>query len=272
MEMRILTLSEEIKRLIRNEFLRKYPNIPVDHNGYLSDIKANLIPNVTISDFKADLNSGSGNELKNKFKAIHSSSALAINHFGYFKRNIEELELLSIGEFSKICFEKKLPTGLKGTPPNLDLYIENSNYLIGIESKYLEYLHSKKMEFSQSYQKRNLPYLNDIWFNLISKYQGQTMNLDVAQLIKHSIGLFKSSIESGLQPCLFYLFWEPENYDENPLFAMHRQELMAFSKEISQTEINFKWQSYPELWSDWDGKANLVNLSRNLRARYSLRI
>jgi hypothetical protein len=56
--------------------------------------------------------------------------------------------------------EKKLPTGLKGTSPNLDFYLENKNAIIGIESKFLELLKPKQPKFSISYSNRFLTTLD----------------------------------------------------------------------------------------------------------------
>lgn len=57
-------------------------------DGYLNDFKDNLIATISVDDFFDDLNSGDGNELKSKFKALYSSSALCVNFFGYFKRHL----------------------------------------------------------------------------------------------------------------------------------------------------------------------------------------
>jgi hypothetical protein len=47
-------------------------------------------------------------------------------------------------------FEKQLPTGLRGIPPNLDVFLENRDCCIAVESKLLETLSLKKPHFSMS--------------------------------------------------------------------------------------------------------------------------
>ena len=52
-----------------------------DDKGYAHSSHDNLVPGVRLEQFKDDLLQGSGNELKTKFCAVHSSSALAVNCF-----------------------------------------------------------------------------------------------------------------------------------------------------------------------------------------------
>ncbi|MBU0966250.1 MAG: hypothetical protein KKA54_07705 [Proteobacteria bacterium] len=46
----------------------------------------NLIDGVSLAQFEADLQSGDGAELHGKFRAVHSSSALAVNCFPLLTR------------------------------------------------------------------------------------------------------------------------------------------------------------------------------------------
>ncbi|MEH7226504.1 hypothetical protein V7112_22120, partial [Bacillus sp. JJ1566] len=242
----------------------------VDSRGYLYNITDNLIQGINLVDFQSDLEQGSGNELDTKFLAIHSSSALVVNHFAYFKKNIESLNLFSFSNFSCLKFEEKLPTGLKGTPPNLDVLIKSQDYLIGVESKFLEFTVKKKVKFSDSYCKENLPFLENHWFDLIRQYQDKSMYLDIAQLIKHSIGLLK--IKDAKRPVLIYIFWEPENHNEIALFNTHRDELVRFTRKLSAIGFDFQWYSYRSLWELWDNYNDLRQLSHKLRERYSIKL
>ena len=71
---------------------------------------------------------GSGNELKDKFWELKSSSRMAYDLYSWMKddENIKDFE-----------FEFKLP-GLKsgGNGPNMDVFIETKDELIFIESKF----------------------------------------------------------------------------------------------------------------------------------------
>jgi hypothetical protein len=66
-------------------FLLSAPHAVLDKNGYVNEAEQNLIEGVRLKDFEADLLQGDGNEMKGKFRAAHSSSALAVNTFAPFK-------------------------------------------------------------------------------------------------------------------------------------------------------------------------------------------
>jgi hypothetical protein len=74
-------------------FHRSAPKAALDEKGYVSEASQNLIEGVHLDDFEADLRQGDGNELEGKFRAAHSSSALAVNTFAPFKANPAELRL-----------------------------------------------------------------------------------------------------------------------------------------------------------------------------------
>lgn len=65
-----------------------------NNNGYTKSIEFNLIPGVSKDVFISDLKSGSGNELEFKFKALYSSSALAVNNFSIVKMNLDTFSFL----------------------------------------------------------------------------------------------------------------------------------------------------------------------------------
>src|ERR1044072_7340851 len=108
-----MTLTREI---IRQQIIDKSRAIHKD--GYVAEIKDNLIPTVLVEDFMEDLTNGNGNELKSKFKALYSSSALCVNYFGFFTRHLNKFVVLGESNFAVGKFEAKLSTGLKGTSPN----------------------------------------------------------------------------------------------------------------------------------------------------------
>jgi hypothetical protein len=79
--------------------------------NYTATPRENLIATVREDDFWDDLSLGSGSELYDrngvpaKFCAAHSSSALAVNCFGPFKRFPERLRMSEIGHFRDFGFE-----------------------------------------------------------------------------------------------------------------------------------------------------------------------
>lgn len=220
-----------------------------NQNGYTREISDNILPTISPEDFKTDLENGNGNELENKFKAIYSSSALAVNFFGIFKRCKCGLTFENETDFTDVQFEKKLATGLKGTSPNLDFFMKNTKIIIGVESKFLELLTPKKASFSDSYSEDFLKKIDKNLPALLKHYKENDalLYLDAAQLIKHSIGLINN--KNGLNAKLVYVYWQPENANDFPIYAQHKSELEYFSERIKIVSgISFTHYTYLELY------------------------
>jgi len=260
------------KKKLWQRFTELYPHQAPDRKGYLTSPEQNLVPGIDIGTFERDLSDGSGNELESKFLAVHSSSALAVNTFAYWKTNPQSLTLCDISGFNKLTFEKKCRTGLGGTPPNLDVLLESESAVIGIESKFLEYLKPKKPKFASSYSRDRLPQIEDRWWKALEHYRScPQQHLDVAQLIKHYLGIRKQYGHKDTK-VLLYMFWEPENASELPEFSRHREEIKEFASRIDESSVRFEAVSYPELWNEWSTRKDLSAHVANLRKRYSMRL
>ena len=74
-------------------FTRSSTGIVLDGRGYTRSFTENLLSCVEVSDFEPDLAQASGDELAGKFRAAHSTSALAVNCFAPFKRNLVDLRV-----------------------------------------------------------------------------------------------------------------------------------------------------------------------------------
>ncbi len=133
-----LVLRNQAQKVLWSKFKKISPH-KIDSQGYVKYPSHNLLPGVDRQDFDRELSAGSGDELKSKFLAVHSSSALVVNTFAPFKKDPAMLTLCGVQGFRSIRFEQKLSTGLGGTPPNLDLVAENDTDVIAVESKLLKY-------------------------------------------------------------------------------------------------------------------------------------
>src|ERR1700730_6715781 len=91
-----------------NGFLTSTPHAVLDKNGYVSDASQNLIAGVSLDDCEADLLQGDGNEMMGKFRAAHSSSALAVNTFAPFKAHPDALRLAGGRGFSRLRSEQDI--------------------------------------------------------------------------------------------------------------------------------------------------------------------
>ncbi len=245
----------------------------LDNRGYAARPELNLLPGVRLEDIQGDFAQGSGNELAGKFRAAHSSSALAANTFGPWRKNPQSLSLLGKTGFTALRFEKKCPTGLGGIPPNLDLVIEGTDTVIGIESKFLEFLSLKPPKFADSYKSENLPQMEPCWAKLMAALKaGPAQYLDGAQLVRHYLGLRNQPEFKGKKIILLNIFWEPENWRDFPEYRQHREELAAFQKTVKDSDVTFVWMSYPELWRHWEALGLFPDHVRDLRKKYLLAI
>ncbi|MDT4763095.1 PGN_0703 family putative restriction endonuclease, partial [Sphaerochaeta sp. PS] len=186
-----------------------------------------------------------------------SSAALCINSFAPMKEKMREARFLNETHFSQARFEYKLPTGLGGTPPNLDFYLENSSHIIGVESKFLEILDSKRQKLDAYVREDNAKilqfYLPDGFMeNVIQFYQRKQdlYHFDFSQMIKHTIGLLKRAQFEKKVPILLYIYWTPEDDQVTPqVYSQHLLELREF-QSIIKPYMDFRVMKYEELWSD----------------------
>jgi len=254
--------------------LRKNVKSPVDSRGYVSWPQDNLVPGVELDQFEQDLREGAGNELRMKFCAVHSSSALAVNTFAPFKNRPGDLVLLGQSGFGLPTFEKTLEIGLGGTPPTLDVFLQNGTEVVAIESKFLEYFNPKQAEFTDRYTPSALPWAEDCWWGVLEDApKAGKRNLDVAQLVKHYLGLSRLLHDrNATSATLLYLFWEPVNASDLAVCHQHRIEIQELARRVSDSRIKFRWISYPELWQEWIEIPALAEHAGNLMARYEVHL
>jgi hypothetical protein len=156
-----MTAFEKI--LARQKAWARVFEIPFDLRGYTKDLSNNLFRPLSIITYK-DFQQAAGRELEfgggskpAKMSALESSSALLCNVFDFWRiRNPEEIgRLLKIPEpVVQVTFEVEFPTGLRGTPPTLDMVlVDRTGVIWGIEAKFCEPYRpkSKRPPFADSY-------------------------------------------------------------------------------------------------------------------------
>ena len=230
------------------------PGVPLDGHGYAPRAEDNLLPKLTLEHFAADLEGGAGKELLGKFRAVHSSAALAVNSFAPLRAGDVPFDLAGHNGLRVEAFERKYPTGLaRAQPPHLDVAASGPGALVVIESKCLEYLTPKRPAFSDRYrteitdERADGPWYAEMLRLVAAEGPGYRW-LDAAQLIKRAFGL---AHQSDRPVTLVYLFWEPMDAGLSPLFAKHRQEIAEFAERIAGGAPRFEALSYYELWDAW---------------------
>lgn len=270
---------------IKNKIISHSKSIGLspDTKGYVEEERNNLIDNFKNWDkISNELYRGQGSELKPnkngvvKFRAVHSSAALCVNTFAPFKHNKSNFTFLDYSGFTEATFEKKLPTGI--STPNLDFYLENECAIIGIESKFTEVLSKKVPNHDQNLEKyqnrKELAHLHDSFNRIIQDYIDckESLYLDVAQLIKHSIGLINKAKKPEpikKTPILVYLYWQPNNWNEYDKYITHADEIASFQKSIEKI-ISFIPMSYFEFWELFKNDPNFSSHIELVKNRYSI--
>lgn len=270
--------SAACRTALSSALLRCAPHVQLNKNGYTLEMEENLISGVRPVDFVSDLLQGDGNELGGKFRAAHSSSALAVNTFAPFKADPGALRLPGGDRFTGLSFERKCPHGLRGTSPNLDLIAEYLGGIVAVESKCLEPLSVHRPEFAPAYFRGITDSRRETgWFAemvRLSLNPSAYRWLDAGQLIKHSLGI--SHTFRNRPATLLYLFWEPLNPDAHPVFEEHRQEIRQFAHAVNGNGGPvFTALSYPDLWASWEQGGLPSGLKEHLgrlRMRYAVSI
>ena len=184
--------------------------VAVDKDGYCLDLKLNLYQPLSACS-RRDFENGDGAELgkngeRGKLQALYSSSALACNVFDFWRGRDLEAVGNALGLPERPCsmsFERQFKTGLRGTPPNLDVVIDGvAGTTCAIECKFSEpYTKSKsKNRFKDKYflagegvwAQHALPAAQELAQSLQDGRTAFTY-LDAAQLLKHCLGLAHSA-------------------------------------------------------------------------------
>lgn len=220
---------------------RRWPTHP---SGRAPSIKANLFHPLCDATF-SDISGGSGDELgirsgKPKMDSLRSSTALACNVFDPWRgRDLAPLGLaLGLeGIFLDIAFERKCRHGLRGTPPNLDVFlIPREGTPVGIESKFCEIYGAKKPHPSvdpkyfaggrKRWEECQLPKCEEFARSLGS--DSGFRRLGAGQLLKHILGL---AFTHRHPVHLVYLWYDDGSHEADE----HRQELQEFSARIDSS-------------------------------------
>lgn len=230
-----------------------------DSRGYLNRIESNLWKPLS-QRTRMSFENGSGSELIDiptrpaKMRALHSSSALAVNFFDYWVENDAAPLMSALGieaKLKSISFEAQFSTGLKGTPPNLDVVLELVNgTVIAIESKFSEWL-TPKSRTKEAFKPKYFPPGVELWgTNGLPESQRQARDiytgkevyrfLDAPQLLKHALGL---ATQLSDRFSLYYLYYDWPGRESSE----HRAEIDRFGERV-EAELQFRAFTYQEVY------------------------
>lgn len=250
-----------------------------------------FVPGVPAERVLACYDRAAGNEISSgKFGSPESSSALVANAFGFFLERPCDLPPLPCGQVQNwsarsVDLEVALAFPWRGgRRPWIDVLIETTSEIIGVESKrYEPYRAPKAPQLSNAYWR-------PVWGEHMAGYESVRDQLKVArsdgpplyrhlgaaQLVKHALGLRTSVHRNakwrGQRPVLCYVYAEPWKWsDGRPLdarsFENHRREIATFAAAVAGNEVEFRACSYTEVLSVWsadtrgDIRAHALNIS-----------
>lgn len=231
--------------------------ITVDSRLRTSSVDANLFAPIH-PDTEKDFALGQGDELgtpnkPGKLASLISSAALAVNVFDAWRGRpaIPLCDVLGLNTQYRVHqFEAIHPTGLRGTPPHLDVELKAPHLpVVAIESKFTEPYRAVTNNFRPSYFSSR-----GIWEDLsrtrllavnIADRASEFVSLHVAQLIKHALGLTRSHGQDGF--VLIYLWYRAPG----PHGTRHQLEVERFWEQIGD-DFSFRSLTYQELLGSVD--------------------
>jgi hypothetical protein len=228
--------------------------VSLDESLRTFDLEQNLFQPLS-RDAREEFSAGAGQELAGDMRSLRSSSALVCNVFDYW-RGRDSTPIVRAcgieGSNARIQFEQQFPTGLRGTPPHLDVLLQGEEEIpIAIESKFTEPFTATHNEFRPSYFAKQ-----EIWQGLesveayaiaIDAREIAPEYLGAAQLIKHTLGLQRAHGAKGFR--LLYLWFDTGARDA----TAHRREIEHFTAAVVD-DIEFVALSYQEMF----GKLELM--------------
>ena len=236
-----------------------------------------LVSGVDLEEIRPDLTRGGGSELNArkgqppKFHAAHSSSALAVNTLGPYRKNPTALVFAGRSRFTLLEFEYPCPTGAGRGTANLDVLLKGDGVILGVESKLTESLSRKRARFSKKYERVVNEVADKSWravYEALVSKPNLYEHLDAAQLIKHYLGL-RRRFRVG-RVALVYLFWEPLNATAFEVYQKHAGEVAGLERRLRGSEIPLLSLRYSELWQELS-QGNPAHVTR-LRERYAFPI
>jgi len=231
--------------------------------AYTKNFDDNLFEPLML-EVKSDFEEADGGELTGgtypcKMQAVHSSSALGVNIFQYWKRINQVSAIAAICGFCSadksssqgINFEVKYPiSGKFPRSPNIDIVIKNSP-----ESRFKVF--AIECKFSEAYYLRTHSgispkyiELDTIWNDIpnllklakeVSPHDNRFTHLHSAQLIKHILGLKEKFGKNKFR--LLYLWYDTIG----PESAKHHKEIEEFTKITKADRVYFHSMSYQDL-------------------------
>lgn len=243
-----------------------------------------FLPGLPVDALLAALRRSPGNELDSgKFASPDSSSALAVNAFGWFLERPADLPPLPgvpMGRPEAVEIEAEMRFPWRGgRHPWLDAAVTTATTLVGVEAKrYEPFRPGKAVTFSEAYESRDwgpgmAPY--DALRAELSAGRLRFRHLDAVQLVKHAYGLRTQGRKRGLGAVLVYLHAAPAAWangkpvDPGAIRA-HEAEVEAFAARVRGADVVFAPLRWADLLAQWAGVPALAAHAAAVTARFGV--
>jgi hypothetical protein len=214
---------------------------------------------------------------RTRLRTAHSATALAINSFLPWQSSPDQLPLAEWQGFDAVQFEVRCPTGLRGTPPHLDLLALREGAAVAVTVRCIEYLSRRKSAVAPSYDRllAATPALEP-WHRLLQQLRARPSayhHVDLGGLVKYALALGRTFPDR--LTTLLYLYWEPLDAGDFDEFRRHRAELASVVEAVAGERVRFQAKSFAALWQDWSERRTPPWLSSHvarLHSRYDVSI
>lgn len=203
-----------------------------------------------------------------------SGAVLALNCFLNWQSCPELLPLAGVRGYRELRFDARCPTGIRGTPPLLEMVAVHDHGVVAVTARCTEYLARCRSKLAAGYARLGpIPGL-DPWLELMEELQGgaaRFRHVDAPALTKHALGLGQTFRNRPI--VLLYLYLEPVEGAELEPFRTHRAELARLSRRVEGSAVQLVAQTFDDLWREWealDEPAWLRGIVARLRSRYAV--
>jgi hypothetical protein len=207
-----------------------------------------------------------------------SALALALDSFLPWVACQETLRLGGMSRFLELNFDARCPTGVRGTPPHIELIASGPDGVVGVTVRVFDYLRHRQSRLSPAYAGLDVPAALAPWAALmraVVEKRERFRYVDVPALAKLAVGLGRIF---ALRPVrLLYLFLEPAQAAGSAgslPFAEHRAELARVAEWTRASGVPLVAGSFHELWEDWraggDAPPRLCGIVAELSRRYAV--
>jgi hypothetical protein len=212
---------------------------------------------------------------RTRLRTAHSATALAVNSFLPWQAVPHQLPLAGWVGFDALQFEARCPTGLRGTPPHLDLLALREGVTVAVTVRCTEYLSRRKSAVAPSYDRllAETPAL-ELWHALLQQLRTRPSawrHVDLGGILKYALALGRTFPDR--LTTLLYVYWEPLDADQFDEFRRHRAELASVESAVDGARVRFQATSFEALWRDWSERRSPPWLGGHvgrLRSRYSV--